>query len=271
MDAGGRRALASYAPREATPLFQSLCASTFSILQERLRLANEVLSTDDTEPTFEKGFPYFARDKVVKKNLHTLMDALDAWSTVHAKGDLVESENVPTPDQLHDWRSTVHHLVEMVEQTNNQLNDPQGSAIARELRASHPRVFAEEATPPPMPLARLTRTDVPSTYTDIPSASVQDDADVSDQYARQQLAFRDQDEHLDGLTTSISRQHHLSLRMNEELELHTNLLDDLDRGVDDTELRLGGASNRMDRFRATMNEHGRCCTLTQAHCGSSLC
>ena len=62
------------------------------------------------------------------------------------------------------------------------------------------------------------------------------------------LSFVDQDEQLDSLSSAISRQHALSLRVAEELELHSNLLDDTEAAVDRTDANLRRASGRLDQF-----------------------
>ena len=82
---------------------------------------------------------------------------------------------------------------------------------------------------------------------DQPTAVITVDREAAAQFALQNAAFRDQDTHLDHLSTSISRQHDLSLRMNEELELHAGLLTDLDRGVDDAETRGELRERRLER------------------------
>lgn len=133
-----RRGLAAYGARDAAPRFQSLCASTFAVLQERIRLAHEIASSAEaSDHAFLRTFPYFARDKTIAKNLHTLMDALDAWNAVHARGDLMQDDDVPTPEQLGDWTGTVHRLVHLLGQTNNELNDPRGTEIVQDLRSSY--------------------------------------------------------------------------------------------------------------------------------------
>lgn len=58
----------------------------------------------------------------------------------------------------------------------------------------------------------------------------------------------DQDTQLDSLSSAISRQHALSLRVAEELELHSSLLDDTDEALDRTESNLRRASGRLDQF-----------------------
>ncbi|PWN23401.1 hypothetical protein BCV69DRAFT_281014 [Microstroma glucosiphilum] len=68
--------------------------------------------------------------------------------------------------------------------------------------------------------------------------------------------FASQDNQLDTLTLSIGRQRDLSLRMNEELELQGELLEELDGDVERTGLRLGRASGQLERVRRGVNEHG---------------
>lgn len=66
----------------------------------------------------------------------------------------------------------------------------------------------------------------------------------------------DQDETLDSLSSAISRQHALSLRVAEELELHSNLLDDTDEVLDRTENNLRRASTRLDDFTRRARDTG---------------
>lgn len=70
-----------------------------------------------------------------------------------------------------------------------------------------------------------------------------------------------QDTHLDALSASIGRQHHLSLQMNEELETHAELLEEMDSAVDSTTARLGRASRRLDQVTKSLKEHGEIETL----------
>lgn len=58
----------------------------------------------------------------------------------------------------------------------------------------------------------------------------------------------DQDTQLNSLSSAISRQHALSLRVAEELELHSSLLDDTDEALDRTGSNLRRASGRLDEF-----------------------
>lgn len=74
--------------------------------------------------------------------------------------------------------------------------------------------------------------------------------------ALHQQHWDDQDQHLDTLSASLQRQHEMSLQMNEELDLHQELLEEFDGDVDRTGLRLGGAANQLDRLRSSIKDHG---------------
>lgn len=72
----------------------------------------------------------------------------------------------------------------------------------------------------------------------------------------QQQHWDDQDQHLDALSASLNRQHEMSLQMNEELDLHQELLEEFDNDAERTGLRLGGATNQLDRLRSSLKDHG---------------
>lgn len=72
-----------------------------------------------------------------------------------------------------------------------------------------------------------------------------------------------QDAHLDNLSASIGRQHHLSLQMSEELVTHAELLDEMDTAVDSTAARLGRASRKLDKVTKSLKEHGEIAVLSR--------
>ncbi|CDS00872.1 uncharacterized protein SPSC_03197 [Sporisorium scitamineum] len=74
--------------------------------------------------------------------------------------------------------------------------------------------------------------------------------------ALQQQHWDEQDQHLDALSASLNRQHEMSLQMNEELDLHQELLEEFDGDVDRTGLILGGAANQLDLLRNSIEDHG---------------
>ncbi len=91
---------------------------------------------------------------------------------------------------------------------------------------------------------------------------VEDDNEANERLlSSQKQQIDSQDDQLDRLGLSISRQHHLSLQMNEELEEQSELLGELESGVDNTALRLGRASNQLERVRRVTKEHGECSPL----------
>jgi hypothetical protein len=69
------------------------------------------------------------------------------------------------------------------------------------------------------------------------------------------LLFSEQDGHLDQLSHSINRQRDISLQINDELDVHTGLLEELDTELDHTEGRLSGARRRLERVARGTKEN----------------
>jgi syntaxin 8 len=67
----------------------------------------------------------------------------------------------------------------------------------------------------------------------------------------------EQDGHLDQLSHSIHRQRDISLQINDELDVHTGLLEELDTELDQTEGRLSGARRRLERVARGTKENGK--------------
>jgi len=65
----------------------------------------------------------------------------------------------------------------------------------------------------------------------------------------------EQDDHLDNLSHSINRQHDISLQINDELDVHTGLLEELDTDLDRTAGRLSGARRGLDRVARGAKEN----------------
>lgn len=80
----------------------------------------------------------------------------------------------------------------------------------------------------------------------------------------------DQDTHLDNLSHSINRQRDLSLQINDELDVHTGLLEGLDVDLENTSGRLGNARRQLSRVAKGAKEHGEpalvLASLQPAHC-----
>lgn len=70
----------------------------------------------------------------------------------------------------------------------------------------------------------------------------------------------DQDTHLDRLSNSIRNQRDISLQINDELEVHTGLLESLDHELDTTGDRLSRARRRLDHVARGAKDNGACST-----------
>ncbi|KAF8634054.1 hypothetical protein AX17_004318 [Amanita inopinata Kibby_2008] len=94
-------------------------------------------------------------------------------------------------------------------------------------------------------------------YTDDP----QEEPDPNVMLQTQRQMMEEQDEHLDRLSHSIGRQHHISLQINDELDVHAGLLEELDTDLDRTGNRLGSARRRLDKFARGAKENGSTVTI----------
>ncbi|KAG1856552.1 hypothetical protein C8R48DRAFT_637968 [Suillus tomentosus] len=146
---------------------------------------------------------------------------------------------------------------------------------AESLRAHYERLrsmFGEEAAekaglhtiPPPMPPSPpplAERVPSPETtyepYTDDPSP----DSDENGILMQQRQIMDAQDAHLDHLSSSIGRQHHISLQIGDELEVHTGLLDALDTELDGTGARMSSARRKLERVAQGAKRNGSTVTI----------
>ncbi|KAK7438072.1 hypothetical protein VKT23_018239 [Stygiomarasmius scandens] len=83
-------------------------------------------------------------------------------------------------------------------------------------------------------------------YTDDPEAGYSSDPNIMLQTQRQMMD--DQDTYLDQLSHSINRQRDLSMQINDEIDVHHGLLQELDTELDRTDARMSGARRKLDRF-----------------------
>ncbi|KAJ7678224.1 syntaxin-like protein [Mycena polygramma] len=148
------------------------------------------------------------------------------------------------------------------------------SAAVNLLRNQHERMHAMlgaraddgvESLEPERPPAKLIPSPSPSPaaeavytpYTDDPEAAYEPGALLQEQ--QQMMAH--QDTHLDLLSHSINRQRDISLQINDELEVHTGLLEELDTDFNHTETILTNARRRLDRVAQGAKNNGSTVTI----------
>jgi syntaxin 8 len=87
------------------------------------------------------------------------------------------------------------------------------------------------------------------------------DSSSQEMYLEQQQMMRDQDEHLDRLASSVSRQHELSIQIDDELGSQIELVDELDTLTDRSHANLETAKRRLDKFSRAAKENGSMLTI----------
>ncbi|KAF3936194.1 Syntaxin-61 [Dactylella cylindrospora] len=76
-----------------------------------------------------------------------------------------------------------------------------------------------------------------------------------------QRIMEEQDESLDRLSHSITRQRELSIQIGDELDSQGDILDELDEGVDRTHRRITGARKRLDTVARKAKDNGSLITI----------
>ncbi|KAF5366553.1 hypothetical protein D9758_008991 [Tetrapyrgos nigripes] len=84
-------------------------------------------------------------------------------------------------------------------------------------------------------------------YTDDPEAGYSAN-DPHTMLQTQRQLMDDQDSYLDRLSHSINRQRDLSIQINDEIDVHHGLLQELDTELDRTDTRMSSARRNLDRF-----------------------
>ncbi|KAG2148215.1 uncharacterized protein EDB93DRAFT_1145135 [Suillus bovinus] len=154
------------------------------------------------------------------------------------------------------------------------LRSTSDDEAAENLRAHYERLcgmFGEEAekaglhtipppmppSPPPLPERVPSPETIYQPYTDDPSP----DTDENGILMQQRQMMDAQDAHLDHLSSSIGRQHHISLQIGDELEVHTGLLDALDTELDGTGARMSNARRKLERVAQGAKRNGSTVTI----------
>jgi len=143
------------------------------------------------------------------------------------------------------------------------LGEGEQSEIPRvELEPPSQSTSGDVPNPHPIPTTILGRDALLSQpsfapYTDDPERGVGvEPPEPATMLQTQRLVMDEQDQHLDLLSHSINRQHHISLQINEELDVHSSLLQELDTQFDRTEGRLGRARKNLDKVARGVKNNG---------------
>jgi len=100
-------------------------------------------------------------------------------------------------------------------------------------------------------------------YHDEPVSDDASDINMSDRdvFIANQQQVLEQNHSLDHLSDSVQRQHEMSLQINDEVNDHMVLLDDLEGGINRTNARLVRGARNIKKFRDALRERGDWCTI----------
>ncbi|KAF8132321.1 hypothetical protein EV363DRAFT_1327646 [Boletus edulis] len=216
----------------------SLATTTLSLLLERQRLQS-------THPTLHLA-QIATNLRTLRSGVITLQDASDVESGL-ADGSMDDG---------------VTALREQYERLRGMLGEEEAKKAGL---ASIVPLEVPSPTLPPTPQRKHSLSPAFEPYTDDPSEPDPEyDAHAlreGDILLQQRQIVQDQDTRLDHLSSSIYRQHHISLQINDELEMHTGLLGALDTELDGTQAHMAGARRRLTRVARGAKENGSTVTI----------
>ncbi|KAG5351512.1 hypothetical protein C0989_006172 [Termitomyces sp. Mn162] len=236
----------------------SISTLTLSLLLERQRA--------QTLPSFSSPSPS------LNPNSNSLVQNISTPSSISSSSS---STPTPTPaaqakDSLHFTQITknfvrlregIHELERkdgkteatrllrtQYERMRGMLGDERGLVDSLQDEEQQQQVIAPQPTvPKPTPKVLVEPVSVYTPYTDEDPASGVDNEDDNGILLQQRRMMDEQDQHLSRLSHSITRQHHISLQINDELDVHRGLLEELDTDLERTEGRLGRARRGLER------------------------
>ncbi|KAG5635205.1 hypothetical protein H0H81_012055 [Sphagnurus paluster] len=227
----------------------SISTLTLSLLLERQRLHTLPSFTTDAAPAPSLHLAQ------ISKNLARLRAGILEMEAQEGRSEavgLLRSQYARMRGMLGEDGAGIPSL----EVEEEQKQEEQASSSSPSPSTSPPPPTSV-APPPPSTLLPAARDAEPvySPYTDDPEAGYHEPGIM---LQTQRRMMDEQDAHLDRLSHSITRQHHISLQINDELDVHTGLLEELDTDLDRTGDRLAGARRRLDRVARGAKNNGAC-------------
>ncbi|PAN51893.1 hypothetical protein PAHAL_9G627700 [Panicum hallii] len=97
------------------------------------------------------------------------------------------------------------------------------------------------------------------------------DMDNREMVNLQRKAIKEQDSQLEILEETVVSTKHIALAINEELDLQTRLIDDLDESVEDTSTQLERAMKRLKKLNMRMRKGGSCWGIVLSVIAAVIC
>ncbi|THU90407.1 hypothetical protein K435DRAFT_864345 [Dendrothele bispora CBS 962.96] len=219
----------------------SISTQTLSLLLERQRLPPS-FSSDGSEPLNSQNTLHLPQ---ITKNMAQLRKGILEMEEKEGKTEAVKLIR----NQYERMRSMLPGIedVESLDPPKSSspfLNADDNVSIAAS--TSNPSLAPLPPTPPTKDSPDASSSFTYTRYTDDPEAGYSSDPQSMLQTQRQMMD--NQDTYLDQLSHSINRQRDLSIQINDEIDVHHGLLQELDTELDRTDARMGGARRRLDRF-----------------------
>lgn len=238
----------------------SLSTQTLSLLLERQRLQTLPSNSSLHAPQIARNFEQLRAGILALEGKDGLTEATRLLRAQHERmrGMLgAEADSLGVQRCVSPSLSAVHVrsafiYPSLVFRPRIRCEEPSANANADASSSSSP---SPPATTSILPPPRTTSGEPEyAPYTDDPEAGYSSE----EMLLQQRHMMDEQDVRLDELSHSITRQRDISLQINDELDVHTGLLEGLDHDLDRTDSRLTNARRRLDRVARGAKENGAC-------------
>ncbi|GLB41053.1 hypothetical protein LshimejAT787_0902680 [Lyophyllum shimeji] len=225
----------------------SISTLTLSLLLERQRLHTLPSFSATSDPNAVR--PPSLHLPQITKNLKRLRSGILELEAKEGRSEAV----VLLRSQYERMRAMLGEDSNVVESLDSEPEQRPASSSS-----PSPSPPSSIAPTPPSKLPAKDAEPVYSPYTDDPEAGYHENGILLQEQRRM---MDEQDNHLDMLSHSVTRQHHISLQINDELDVHSGLLEELDTELDRTESRLTGARRRLDQVARGAKNNGSTVTI----------
>ncbi|KAG5461844.1 MAG: hypothetical protein BJ554DRAFT_5902 [Olpidium bornovanus] len=198
------------------------------------------------------GIPHSNQTRVLDRNLATLRKNL---VDLERELSAAETGGKASSAELKQKEDAFYNLSKQVDKIEALARKPEQVVVA--FAESNARSELFPSSQAGAELVRFAPLPEPGDSSFYPPGSPSLAAAKSGQVVQlQQRMLTDQDRHLDLLSESLARQREMGIMVNQELDAHATLLEDIDQSVDRTDNRLGRARKRLGKVSRKAREHG---------------
>ncbi|KAI9093449.1 hypothetical protein DFS34DRAFT_630753 [Phlyctochytrium arcticum] len=227
----------------AATRLRALCQDTTSAILERRHASKFGVDTEEL-------------DRVISQNLEILKAGI---AKLEGELSVAEESSGSDKNELRRWEEALLELSKLYDRTEGIARGEDASTVYANERSSLGLEWSRNGSRIGSKSVRFSNQVDSSPLGQ--DNGVDGELQAGEHVLLQQRIMDDQDSHLDELSATIERQKHIGLMINDELDLHVDLLEDTETRVDSTQQRLRGVGRRLERVMMNSTSSSRGTTV----------